>query len=389
MGSEDIKKEWGKNGGKARRPFHGYSRKLAAAGAVLALGALLASVPCMASGTDTADQPGSGASRQVYAKYETKGEDGAVSAQVADGAASVTLPDGTVVSISGAGMEGLYLQVFPIPEETGKDSAWQWFAGQMEGKGTGMRPYDIWFEDAYGQAQAVDGVIQVSITPAPGVSYQNPAVYYQPLQGNPVDLNAAYTDGTIRFSATHNSYYVLLERMPESGTEEESTQTPESSTEEESAQTPESSTEEESTQTPESSTEGETSQNPETSTEGESSQSPETSTEGETAQSQETSMEGESTQTPETSTEGETAQSPGETQEEESTQETREDSESGTDQTKASSSSDETGDSAGGGQGTPNTGDPSDICTWMAVLFASLSAGGGIGFLQYNNKKKK
>ena len=258
---------------------------------------------------------------------------------MADGAASVTLPDGTVVSISGAGMEGLYLQVFPIPEETGKDSAWQWFAGQMEGKGTGMRPYDIWFEDAYGQVQAVDGVIQVSITPAPGVSYQNPAVYYQPLQGNPVDLNAAYTDGTIRFSATHNSYYVLLERMPESGTEEESTQTPESSTE------------------------GETSQNPETSTEGESSQSPETSTEGETAQS------------------------PGETQEEESTQETREDSESGTDQTKASSSSNETGGSAGGGKGTPNTGDPSNICTWAAALFASLSAAGGIGFCQYRKRR--
>ena len=363
MGSEDIKKEWGKNGGKARRPFHGYSRKLAAAGAVLALGALLASVPCMASGTDTADQPGSGASRQVYAKYETKGEDGAVSAQVADGAASVTLPDGTVVSISGAGMEGLYLQVFPIPEETGKDSAWQWFAGQMEGKGTGMRPYDIWFEDAYGQVQAVDGVIQVSITPAPGVSYQNPAVYYQPLQGDPVDLNAAYTDGAIRFSTTHNSYYVLLERTPESGTEGETTQTPESGTEEESTQTPESSTEEESTQTPESSTEGETAQSPETSTEGESSQSPETSTEGETAQS------------------------PGETQEEESTQETREDSESGTDQTKASSSSNETGGSAGGGKGTPNTGDPSNICTWAAALFASLSAAGGIGFCQYRKRR--
>ena len=282
---------------------------------------------------------------------------------MADGAASVTLPDGTVVSISGAGMEGLYLQVFPIPEETGKDSAWQWFAGQMEGKGTGMRPYDIWFEDAYGQVQAVDGVIQVSITPAPGVSYQNPAVYYQPLQGDPVDLNAAYTDGAIRFSTTHNSYYVLLERTPESGTEGETTQTPESGTEEESTQTPESSTEEESTQTPESSTEGETSQNPETSTEGESSQSPETSTEGETAQS------------------------PGETQEEESTQETREDSESGTDQTKASSSSNETGGSAGGGKGTPNTGDPSNICTWAAALFASLSAAGGIGFCQYRKRR--
>ncbi len=294
---------------------------------------------------------------------------------MADGAASVTLPDGTVVSISGAGLEGLYLQVFPIPEETGKDSAWQWFAGQMEGKGTGMRPYDIWFEDAYGQAQAVDGVIQVSITPAPGVSYQNPAVYYQPLQGDPVDLNAAYTDGAIRFSTTHNSYYVLLERTPESGTEGETTQTPESGTEEESTQTPESSTEEESTQTPESSTEEE------------STQTPESSTEGETAQSPETSTEGESSQSPETSTEGETAQSPGETQEEESTQETREDSESGTDQTKASSSSNETGGSAGGGKGTPNTGDPSNICTWAAALFASLSAAGGIGFCQYRKRR--
>lgn len=210
------------------------------------LGTCLVSAPCMAAentsiGESSAiEQQGGSASRSVYAKYESAGEDESFSAQVIDGKASVTLPDGTVVSVSQVPGDGLYLHVYPIPESTRDDSPWQWFVQQMEGKGTKMRPYDIWFEDAFGEVQEISGTILVSITPGADGEYHNPIVYYQPVpEGDPVNMNAVFDDGTIRFRTTHNSYYVLLEQTEESGgTGGESTQTPTGKSETEPSKTP-------------------------------------------------------------------------------------------------------------------------------------------------------
>lgn len=198
-------------------------RKAAVIMSVSVLGLLFTATPCMAAETDTVEQSGGSAGRSVYAQYESAEDEGISFALVTDGSAAVTLPDGTVISVSGDIEDGLYLKVFPIPEETDGDSAWQWFVQQMEGKGTNMRPYDIWFEDAYGQEQEVNGELRVAVTLPIDSGYENPAVYCQPAQGEEKLIESTYSDGAVIFRITHNDgYYVLLEKAVQSGgTDEE------------------------------------------------------------------------------------------------------------------------------------------------------------------------
>lgn len=288
MGGENMEKKQ-ENRRIDKRLFGRSIRRIPAVLSVFVIGALFTAMPCMAAETNIVEQSGGSASKNVYARYESSGEDGIASSPVTDGTASVTLADGTVITVSGVTADGLYLKVFAIPKETDSSSAWQWFTAQMEGKGTNMRPYDIWFEDTNGQVQEVGGTIGIAITPPSGAGYQNPVVYYQPSQGSPEKMNASYAGGTVSFQTTHNSYYVLLEQSAQGGTvTEEPTQTP--------------------TEKP--------------------------------------------TQTPTGTTDSKMPQG-----------------------------------TADSGKETPKTGDSSDIYPWMITFVVSLSAAGGIVFLQYRKKK--
>ena len=198
--------------------FGGILHRITAVLSVFVMGALFTAMPCMAAETNIVEQSGGSAGKGVYAKYESSGEAGIASSPVTGGTASVTLADGTVITVSDVTGDGLYLKVFAVPQETDSSSAWQWFTQQMKGRGTNMRPYDIWFEDANGQVQEVGGTIRISITPPSGAGYRNPVVYYQPTQGNPENMNASCANGTVSFQTTHNSYYVLLEQMTEADT---------------------------------------------------------------------------------------------------------------------------------------------------------------------------
>lgn len=188
--------------------------KAAAFVSAVLLGTCLASATCMAAESDTITQDGGSASKPVYAVYESAGEEGDVTQPVTDGTGTATLPDGTTVTVSGVKMEGLYLKVYPITEETDGGEPWKWFSGLFQGKGTNMQPYDIWFEDAYGQVREITDTVQISISPA-GKDYKNPVVYYQPVSGDPVDMGASFANGTVSFYTNHTSYYVLLEQITE------------------------------------------------------------------------------------------------------------------------------------------------------------------------------
>lgn len=233
MGGESVEKKQN-NRRKAHRLFGRSIRSITAALFVFVMGAIFTAMPCMAAKNNTIEKSGSSASKDVYAKYESSKEDEIASSPVTGGTASLTLADGTVITVSAAA-DGLHLKVFTIPQEDQSSSAWLWFTAQMEGKGTKMRPYDIWFEDVRGQVREVGGAVRIAITLPSGTGYQNPVVYYLPSQGSPENMNASYAGGTVSFQTTHNSYYVLLEQPSQGGTDTE--EKPEQTSAKKTAQT--------------------------------------------------------------------------------------------------------------------------------------------------------
>ena len=137
---------------------------------------------------------------------------------VKKGSGEVTLDDGTAVTVEGASLpDGLLFVVEHILEEENGEIH-DWIGKCMEGLGTNLRVYDIYFVDSNGQRYEVDG--QITVTIGLNGGYRNPSVYYVSGQGSVTRMESSVSDGRISFTTTHNSYYVLAEQ-PEGGNETE------------------------------------------------------------------------------------------------------------------------------------------------------------------------
>ena len=137
---------------------------------------------------------------------------------VEKGSGEVTLDDGTAVTVEGASLpDGLLFVVEHILEEENGEIH-DWVGKCMEGLGTNLRVYDIYFVDSNGQRYEGDGQSTVTISLNGG--YRNPSVYYVSGQGSVTRMESSVSDGRISFTTTHNSYYVLAEQ-PEGGNETE------------------------------------------------------------------------------------------------------------------------------------------------------------------------
>ena len=137
---------------------------------------------------------------------------------VEQGSGEVTLDDGTAVTVEGDSLpDGLLFVVEHIQEEENGEIH-DWIVKCMEGHGTNLRVYDIYFVDSNGQRYEVDG--QITVTISLNGAYKNPSVYYVSEQGSVTRMESSVSGGKISFAATHNSYYVLAEQ-PEGGNETE------------------------------------------------------------------------------------------------------------------------------------------------------------------------
>lgn len=144
---------------------------------------------------------------------------------VEKGSGEVTLDDGTAVTVEGDSLpDGLLFVVEHILEEENGETH-DWIEKCMEGLGTNLHVYDIYFVDSNGQRYEVDGQINISISISLDSAYRNPSVYYVSGQGSVTRMESSVSGGKISFATTHNSYYVLAEQ-PEGGNE---TETPGSS----------------------------------------------------------------------------------------------------------------------------------------------------------------
>ena len=159
---------------------------------------------------------------------------------VEQGSGEVTLDDGTAVTVEGDSLpDGLLFVVEHIQEEENGEIH-DWIVKCMEGHGTNLRVYDIYFVDSNGQRYEVDG--QITVTISLNGAYKNPSVYYVSEQGSVTRMESSVSGGKISFAATHNSYYVLAEQ-PEGGNETEAPGETETETETEASDETETETE--------------------------------------------------------------------------------------------------------------------------------------------------
>lgn len=136
------------------------------------------------------------------------------SADVDGGQAQTTLPDGTEITVQGGDqIKGLLLVVEPLDGET-----YEWISQCMEGKGTNIRAYDIYFLDKEGNRYEVTEPITLSFSL--NGDYERPVVYYISETGETQKMESTVSGGQISFTTDHNSYYALAEQVGTEGQDE-------------------------------------------------------------------------------------------------------------------------------------------------------------------------
>ena len=136
------------------------------------------------------------------------------SADVDGGQAQTALPDRTEITVQGGDrIEGLLFMVEPLEGEL-----YDWIVRCLEGSGTNIRAYDIYFLDTEGNRYEVTEPLTLSFSL--NGAYENPAAYYVSESGEIQKMEATVSGDQISFVTDHNSYYALAEQAEAEETEE-------------------------------------------------------------------------------------------------------------------------------------------------------------------------
>ena len=105
-------------------------------------------------------------------------------ADVDGGQAQTALPDGTEITVQGGDqIEGLLFMVEPLEGEL-----YDWIVRCLEGSGTNIRAYDIYFLDKEGNRYEVTEPLTLSFSL--NGAYENPAAYYVSESGETQKMEA-------------------------------------------------------------------------------------------------------------------------------------------------------------------------------------------------------
>lgn len=133
-----------------------------------------------------------------------------------NGSGSVSMPDGTEITVSGADRTNGRLVIEEITEK----DALAWISRQLKGKADNARAYHIFWLSDDGSSRPTDGV-KVSIGTAEGTV---DAVFS--LKGENVDrLNVGIKNGTVTFTTDGASFYALRKGSETTDTEDKPPQT--------------------------------------------------------------------------------------------------------------------------------------------------------------------
>jgi hypothetical protein len=125
--------------------------------------------------------------------------------------ASVTTKNVTTVSVmavEGKFEPGLRLVIREITAE--ETEPYGWFCSVMEGIGTDILPFDIYFEKD-GQRIPLNIKVRITITLPDG--YSSPIVCYVTTDGKVEILQSSAAYGKISFKTEHTSYYVIANNI--------------------------------------------------------------------------------------------------------------------------------------------------------------------------------
>lgn len=142
----------------------------------------------------------------AYTRDENLDKPETVTSPMENGSATVTLADGTTITVTGSTEEGLWLVVRPVTDP----ALLGWFEQNLASYGTKLYPMDIYFVDHRGVHTEIAGTIMVTVeTPE---DYTEPVICYVPLEGSVTVMDSHAEGNRIAFQTGQNGYYILAEK---------------------------------------------------------------------------------------------------------------------------------------------------------------------------------
>lgn len=122
------------------------------------------------------------------------------------GEASIVLPDGTEITVSGVADTQWRLVVDPVTEQAAID----WIHSILDSKAQDLTAFHIYFIDGNGNTKAADGVTVTIKLPK---KLANPVAYSLTSEGKDSSLTVTVKDGKITFSTDGSPFYVLGQKV--------------------------------------------------------------------------------------------------------------------------------------------------------------------------------
>lgn len=151
----------------------------------------------------------------VYAKV-VRNIEGEYAGEVKDDEASTVTDDGIVVSVTGAPDEAVALMVVPVPKT--EAGAWEWITSCLNGTGTPIHTFDIYFLDQDGTRLNANGaVVTINCPHCSGT----PLVCSLTTSGAVRVLSDSNQGAAVTFTTDGSTYYVIAEKASSGPTDEE------------------------------------------------------------------------------------------------------------------------------------------------------------------------
>lgn len=143
----------------------------------------------------------------AYTRDENLDDPETATAPAENGSVTVTLEDGTKITVTGIPEDGLWLVVRPITDS----ELVAWFEKCVAPYGTYIYPMDIYFVDSRGVRTEITGTITVTVETLK--DYTEPIVCYVAPDDAVTVMESSVNGKEITFRTNHNSYYVLAEKI--------------------------------------------------------------------------------------------------------------------------------------------------------------------------------
>lgn len=147
----------------------------------------------------------------AYTRDENLDDPETATAPAENGSVTVTLEDGTKITVTGIPEDDLWLVVQPISDP----ELLAWFEQCLTPYGTNLYPMDIYFVDSRGVRTEITGTITVTVETLK--DYTEPIVCYVAPDGAVTVMDSSVNGKEITFRTDHNSYYVLAEKLSGGG----------------------------------------------------------------------------------------------------------------------------------------------------------------------------